>query len=124
MRIIVALTVILACSTARTFGAATGSDDGECTIFMAPSSMKGVNSFGLYTTRDISKGESILSGPDSPSIPVLDFDNHRTKEVDQWIKLFDEYWWGRGKPGKSGKQCFYYADCTLTLSFPERCQIM
>lgn len=65
---------------------------------MAPSAVKGLKGYGVFTTRDIDEGSSILSAPDSPSIPVLDYGKNRNDAKDQWIKTFGEYWWARGVP--------------------------
>ena len=80
---------------------------------MAPTSLKGVQGFGLYTTRDIPRTHSILQShlPDAPSIPVLDYwpeEDEQDEEYDesaaflqarlQFTGLFDNYWWARGKP--------------------------
>lgn len=61
-----------------------------CTIYMAPSSLKGNGGNGIFTTRDIARGSTMLSGPDGPSIPVVDYRSGR------WTKTWNEYWWQRG----------------------------
>lgn len=45
---------------------------------MAPSSLKGVQGFGIYTTRDIQQNEPLLQAnvPDGPSIPVIDYHHY------------------------------------------------
>jgi len=45
-------------------------EEKECTVWIAPSSLRGVNGYGIFTTRDIRKGESILGAPDGVGIPV------------------------------------------------------
>jgi hypothetical protein len=40
----------------------------ECGIWLAPSSLKGHPGFGIYTTRDIAKTESILAGQVCPGM--------------------------------------------------------
>ena len=57
---------------------------------MAPSSLIGLDGYGIFTTRDIQKGSSIFPEPDGPSIPVIDYNSG------PWMVLFQEYLWGRG----------------------------
>lgn len=64
--------------------------DTQCNIWMAPSSLKGLDGYGIFTTRDIKKGTSIFPESDGPSIPVVDSNPGR------WYKTWNEYWWGRG----------------------------
>lgn len=40
------------------------------TVWMAPSSLKGFAGYGVFTTRDLREGESILGQPDGVAIPV------------------------------------------------------
>jgi hypothetical protein len=76
----------------------------QCRIYLAPSSVKGLDGYGIYTTEDINKNELILSNPDGPSIPIIDyiFEQIQTTEAQigrqVWINLWDNYWWGRGVP--------------------------
>jgi len=67
---------------------------------MAPTSIKGSNTMGIYTTRSIKKGEHILNAPDGPSITLLT-DSFRGKTAkfpeSNWIRLWGEYAWARGK---------------------------
>jgi len=65
-------------------------DDTQCGIYMAPSSIKGLDGYGVFTTRDIEKDTSIFSEPDGPSIPVVDYNRG------DWMSTWDEYLWGRG----------------------------
>ena len=70
-------------------------EDDPCTIWMAPSSVKGLDGYGIFTTRSIQTGSQMLSGgPDGPSIPVVDYIRG------PWTKTMNEYWWesGRGVP--------------------------
>jgi hypothetical protein len=71
-----------------------------CRIYMAPSSVKGVIGYGVYTTQPISQGELFLNGPDGPDILVTDFDYFPNDSLgfarSAWITVFDSYWWGRG----------------------------
>ena len=73
----------------------------SCRIYMAPSSVKGVRGYGVYTTEKISKGHLFLTEPDGPDILVTDFDyipraDPLLLERRSWISVFDSYWWGRG----------------------------
>jgi len=73
------------------------TEEKLCEIWLAPSSLKGHTGFGIYTTRDINKEESILSGPDGPSVPVVDYEGGpMRRERREWIEVWDNYWWGRG----------------------------
>lgn len=57
---------------------------------MAKSSLKGMDGYGIYTTRDISEGSSIFPKPDGPSIPIIDYNKG------SWLSLWYEYVWARG----------------------------
>ncbi len=69
-------------------------EEDPCTIWMAPSSVKGLDGYGIFTTRSIKAGSKMLPGPDGPSIPVIDYVRG------PWTKTMNEYWWesGRGVP--------------------------
>lgn len=80
----------------KRFDGSSIEEEKQCQIFLAPSSLKGHTGFGIYTTRDISKHESILAGPDGPSIPVVDYEDGPTsmkKVRKKWIHVWDNYWW-------------------------------
>jgi hypothetical protein len=69
-------------------------------IYMAPTSLKGSDTMGIYTTRDMKNGEHILTAPDGPSITLLtDVFRSRTSRfpASNWLYLWGEYAWGRGK---------------------------
>lgn len=73
----------------------------SCRIYMAPSSVKGLDGFGVYITEPVSKGDFFFNGPDGPDILVTDYDyfpfnDTLARERAAWIRLFDGYWWGRG----------------------------
>ena len=74
----------------------------DCSIYVAPSSLKGFPGLGIYTTRDLWKGEPILGGPDGISIPIETAYHQRNLPKfqlrRQWANLWGEYWWGRGVP--------------------------
>lgn len=80
----------------------TNDQDNTCTVYMAPSSVRGIKSMGIYTTKDLSRGSVIVKAADGLSIPVIDYyndvgDTEQTKLArKKWISIFDEYWWGRG----------------------------
>ena len=83
---------------------------------MAPSSLKGHTGFGVYTTRDIDKGQAILSGPpgtpDGPTIAVVDSMRNVPFELTaahhQFHNSFGNYWWGRGVPDHVAfERCVY-----------------
>ncbi|KAL7564582.1 hypothetical protein ACA910_017928 [Epithemia clementina (nom. ined.)] len=79
----------------------SGAKETECTIYVAPSSLKGNPGYGIFTTRNVWKGEKILGGPDGVAIPVEGYDQLDVPKGDlkkQWIQLWDPYWWGRGVP--------------------------
>lgn len=59
---------------------------------MAPSSLKELDGYGIFTTRNIEAESKMLSGPDGPSIPVIDWVHG------PWTKTMNEYWWARGVP--------------------------
>jgi len=82
---------------------------------MAPSSVKGLKGYGIFTTRDIDTGSNILSAPDSPSIPVLDYRDHESAGTDQWIGVFSEYWWTRGVADHVKYEAYNAADAQMTF---------
>ena len=74
-----------------------------CTVYMAPSSVHGITSMGIYTTKNLKKREVIVKAIDGLSIPVIDFTSPTVNEPDSvqlarwaWVDQFGEYWWGRG----------------------------
>jgi hypothetical protein len=76
-------------------------EDKECTVWIAPSSRRGVNGYGVFTTRDLKEGESILGSPDGVAIPVEGYhpshDQPNYESFRKFRELFDNYWWGRGQ---------------------------
>lgn len=70
----------------------------HCTVWIAPSSLKGVNGYGTFTTRDLAAGERVLPSHDGLGIPIESY-RHRdglyAKERLDWIRVWDNYWWGR-----------------------------
>ncbi|KAL7564516.1 hypothetical protein ACA910_017675 [Epithemia clementina (nom. ined.)] len=77
------------------------ANERECSIYVAPSSLKGNPGYGIFTTRNLWKGEKILGGPDGVAIPVEGYNQRDIPKGDlkeHWIRLWDPYWWGRGVP--------------------------
>jgi hypothetical protein len=65
----------------------------ECSIFMAPSSIKSHPGLGIFTTRDIPQGMPFLQAPDGPSIPVVGLDripddNRFRRIVKQFTRMY------------------------------------
>lgn len=92
--------------------------ENTCTVYMAPSSVHGIESMGIYTTKNLSKRSSIINAVDGLSIPVYGAwasNGHESKKMQEarnsWNKLFDEYWWGRG----ISDQMIWEADGALDL---------
>lgn len=71
------------------------SNANECTLYMAPSSIPGAG-LGLFTTRNVAKGERILpySGTDAPHIVVCDANHFDIKKSD-WLH-YAYFWSGVG----------------------------
>lgn len=70
-------------------------------IYLAPSSLKGHPGLGLFTTRNIDEGETIMPRRDGISIPVTDTYNGNEDKVNglhEFHQLHGEYWWARGVP--------------------------
>ncbi|GKY93853.1 hypothetical protein MPSEU_000352200 [Mayamaea pseudoterrestris] len=75
----------------------------QCTVWIAPSSLKGVNGYGTFTTRDLHEGERILPSHDGLGVPIesylYDDDNVPfAKARSNWIRVWKNYWWARGVP--------------------------
>jgi len=89
-----------------------------CSIWLAPSSVRDVKGMGVYTTRDILKGDDLLKGPDGPSILVVDYHLNvegRDSTREKWIELWDEYWWGRGVADHVTFQAHQVMDYQITF---------
>jgi hypothetical protein len=72
----------------------------ECSVWIAPSSLKGVNGYGTFTTRDLQAGEQILLTHDGLGIPIESYTNNNenipfAKERSDWIRVWKNYWWAR-----------------------------
>jgi len=65
----------------------------RCNIYMAPSSIPFAG-FGIYTMRDVAKGEKVLPYPESPSIPLCNDYANGLDELD-WNHV-DYLWNGMG----------------------------
>lgn len=64
------------------------------TVWIAPSSLKGFAGYGVFTTRDLDKDESILGIPDGVAIPIeTDWDDHtpKVKERHDWWEVWGNY---------------------------------
>ena len=93
-KLAVAIMLLVTLSTLRSIesGDASGqkgdTKENTCTLYIAESSMEGVNGIGIFTAKPFKRG-SIISPPDSPSIPVCN----------RWPNsgLINHYWWGEGK---------------------------
>jgi hypothetical protein len=90
-------------------------------IYMAPSSVKGIDGMGIFTTDAMNSGDELLSEYDGPSIPVLDArrsdrDSEALAEQrKRWIELFDGYWWGRGVPDHTNYEAKVVMDLQITF---------
>ena len=91
-------------------------------IFLAPSSLHGNAGWGVFTTRDISKGEAILQAQvDGPSIPIVDsmprvsVEPALQRAYEHWNNVFGHYWWGRGVPDHTSYEAFSVADFQITF---------
>jgi hypothetical protein len=84
-------------------------NENTCTLYIAESSMEGVNGVGIFTAKPFEAG-STISPPDSPSIPVCD----------PWPNsgLVNHYWWGEGK-GTSDEMSFECVDYTVSFCMLE-----
>lgn len=85
--------------------ATSATESSQCSLYLAPSSLKGSDGLGVYTARDYKWNEAFLQGPDGPSIAVIDPHHHFTGSSNDtplrqarnaWLQLFDQYWWGHG----------------------------
>ena len=72
-------------------------EEDPCTIWLAPSSLKGNPGYGIFTTRHISKDDAVLqSGPDGLSIPLEDLrydpkDYNESKAKKKWRHIWGTY---------------------------------
>lgn len=64
---------------------------------MAQSSVKGLKGYGVFTTRDLVKGEHIMGVPDGVSIPIIGYwqrgKGRLERAKDAWMSVWDNYWW-------------------------------
>ena len=81
---------------------ASSESHQKCTVWLAPSSLKGHSGYGIFTTRPLAKDEPILGGPDGVSIPIIDAYRSRKFPHNQarknWVRVWENYWWARGVP--------------------------
>lgn len=69
------------------------------TVWLAPSSIRGVDGYGVFTTRDMKSGDEIV-GADL-GIPITHYGYDGEPKVGPrrlWKHVWDNYWWGRGVP--------------------------
>ena len=70
------------------------SNNPTGTVWIAPSSLKGVNGYGVFTTRDLQPDESILGIPDGVAIPVetnWDESSPKLPERLAWWQVWGNY---------------------------------
>lgn len=70
-------------------------------VWIAPSSLKGFAGYGVFTTRDLDKGEHIIGRPDGVAIPVeTSWDRSAPKKFarNNFSNMWGNYIWGRGVP--------------------------
>ena len=72
----------------------------QCTVWIAPSSLKGVDGYGTFTTRDLQPYERILPSHDGLGVPIESYyySSETTpfaKERNDWIRVWKNYWWAR-----------------------------
>jgi hypothetical protein len=91
------------------------------TIYMAPSSIKGIDGMGMFTIENMKKGQYFLSSYDGPSIPILNFkfmgqgEDSLSEDRERWTKLFDGYWWGRSVPDHTSYEADKVIDFQITF---------
>ena len=69
----------------------------KCSIYTAPSSIKGITGLGIYTTRDINVGDPILKGGADGAIPILDPNNATQHYFSLLLDTFrNTHWWSNG----------------------------
>ena len=62
---------------------------------MAQSSVKGLQGYGVFTTRDLGPDEHILGVPDGVSIPIIGYWQRHGESAaakDAWMAVWDNYW--------------------------------
>eukprot|EP00977_Amphora_coffeiformis_P011531 scaffold2768_cov161-Amphora_coffeaeformis.AAC.7 len=68
----------------------------KCSVWIAQSSVKGLQGYGVFTTRDLARDEHILGVPDGVSIPIIGYwqrhGGSATAAKDAWMKVWDNYW--------------------------------
>jgi hypothetical protein len=64
-------------------------------VWIAASSVRGLQGYGVFTTRDLAKDESILGVPDGVSIPITGYRQRHIPEgsnlKEAWIKVWYVY---------------------------------
>lgn len=70
-------------------GATNNGEENTCTLYIAESSVQGINGVGIFTAKSFNKGD-VITPPDAPSIPVCDPWSLSSGTI-------NHYWWGEGK---------------------------
>ena len=63
-------------------------------VWIAPSSLKGFAGYGVFTTRDLAKGEHIIGRPDGVAVPIeTEWDRKapKKKERNNWANMWGNY---------------------------------
>ena len=92
---LVFIAALLLCTSINGELSATDENEYECSRFLAPSSIPGAG-FGIFTTRDIKRGELLLRSPDAPSVPITDINVHSENEYTDFWTHVDYNWGGSG----------------------------
>jgi len=93
--------ILLQTGGLRTTGSKS-SEDQQCTIWLAASSLKGHPGMGVFTTRDIRKASLVIPKGDGIAIPL--YGVHRNtkepneKERSQMMEVWHDYIWSINKP--------------------------
>lgn len=87
----------------------------SCTIWMAPSSLPGNSGWGVYTTRDLGPGESLLGYADGVAITVSWRRKLQQLHSDYitFTSVWRAYWWQKNLPDHT----LYETTATLDTTF-------
>lgn len=89
--------------------ASVESIEHQCSIYMALSNIPNAG-FGVFTTRDIQKGDFIFPYPDAPSIPMCDTERNGLEE--HVTNHFEYVWSGSGQ---AEFECDQVCESVVTL---------
>lgn len=90
----------------------------SCRLYLAPSSVNGIDGFGIFTVEDIPAMQTFFNAPDGPSIVVTDYDQgllYLSEQRSVFMQTFDNYWWGRGNPDQVLYESENNMDFQITL---------